>query len=88
MFLLLTNCLALFICDILKQVARVKYTTRPMTSKELAAAGVSPSREEIHGPGNIQCHTEDPAHSAAHDSGNREAGEIGSEGKSGGEEDL
>jgi hypothetical protein len=88
MFLLLMNCLALFICDILKQVARVKNTARPMTSEELAAAGVSLSGEEIHGPGNIQSHTEDPAHSAAHDSGNRQDGEIGSEGKSGGEEDL
>jgi hypothetical protein len=41
-----------------------------MTSKELAAAGLSPTREEIH------------------DSGSREDGEVRSEDKSGGEEDI
>jgi hypothetical protein len=59
-----------------------------MTSEELATTSVSPTGEEIHGPGNIQSRTEDPARSTARDSMNREEGEIGSESKSGGEEDL
>jgi hypothetical protein len=87
MFLLLTNCLAFFICDILKKVDHVKNTARPMTSEELTAAGVSPAGEEIHGPGNIQSRTECLDRSDAHDSRNR-GGEIGSESKSGGEKDL
>jgi hypothetical protein len=45
MFLFLMSCLAFFVCNILKQVARTKSTARPMTSEELAVVGVSPTRE-------------------------------------------
>jgi hypothetical protein len=88
MFLLLARCLAFSICHILKQVAHTRSTTRPMTSEEFAAAGVSPTREEIHNSENIQSRMEDPALSTIHDSGSREDGEIRSENKSDGEEDL
>jgi hypothetical protein len=59
-----------------------------MTLDELAAAGVSPTREEIRDSGNVQSRMDDPTPSTIHDSGNREDGEIRSENKSGGEEGL
>jgi hypothetical protein len=83
MFLVLTNCLAFSICNILNQVARTKSTARPMTSEELDAAGVSPTGEEVR-----DSRMEDPAHGTVHGSGSREEGEIRSMNKSGGEEDL
>jgi hypothetical protein len=88
MFLLYMSCLAFSICNILKQVARTKSTARPMTSEELAAAGVSPFGEEIRDSENIKSQMEDPAPGTIHDSGSREEGEIRSENKSGGEDDL
>jgi hypothetical protein len=60
-------------------VARTKSTARPMTSKELTVAGVSPTREEIHDFENIWSRMEDPAPGTIHDSGSREDGEIRSE---------
>jgi hypothetical protein len=88
MFLLLMICLAFSICNILKQVARTKSTARPMTLEELVAAGVSPTVEEIRDSENIQSHVEDPTPGTVHDSRSCEDGEIRSENKSGGKEDL
>jgi hypothetical protein len=82
MLLLLTNYVAFFICDILTQVARTKSTARPMTSEELATAGISPTGEDT------QSCMEDPTRCVACEPANREEGEIGSESISGGEEDL
>jgi hypothetical protein len=59
-----------------------------MTSEELAAAGVSSTREEIHESGKVQTRENDPAPEIVPDSGNREDGEIISEEKYGAEEDL
>jgi hypothetical protein len=59
-----------------------------MTSKELTVAGVSPTREEIHDFENIWSRMEDPAPGTIHDSESREDGEIRSENKFGGEEDI
>jgi hypothetical protein len=53
-----------------------------MTSEELAATGVSPTK------GNAPSSTNDLATEIIHDSGSREDGEIRSENKSGSEEDL
>jgi hypothetical protein len=59
-----------------------------MTSEELAAAGVSSTREEIHESGNVQTRENDPAPEIAPDSKKCEDGEIISEDKSGAEEDV
>jgi hypothetical protein len=82
MFLFLTSFPVFSICNILKQVALTKSTARPMTSEELAAAGVSPTE------GNSPSRANDPATEVIHDSGSHKDGEIRSENKSGGEEDL
>jgi hypothetical protein len=80
--------LTFFVRIILKQVARVKSTARPITSAELAVAGVSSTGEEIRESENIQSRVDDPAPDTIHDSKSREEWEIGSGNKSGGEEDL
>jgi hypothetical protein len=54
------NYLTISVRFILKQVARVKSTARPMTSKELAASGVSTTRIEIRESENIQSRVELP----------------------------
>jgi hypothetical protein len=59
-----------------------------MTSEELVAAGVPPTRKEIRDSENVQSRTDDPATGTVHDSGSREDEKIRSENKSGGEEDL
>jgi hypothetical protein len=53
-----------------------------MTSEELASTGVPPTGE------NAPSSTNDPAAEAIRDSGSREDGEIRSENRSGGDEDL
>jgi hypothetical protein len=59
-----------------------------MTSEELAATGISSTREEIHESGNVQSREDNPIPDTAPVSENREDGEIGSEDTSGAEEDL
>jgi hypothetical protein len=73
---------------ILKQVARVKSTARPMTSEELAVAGVPPTGIEIRESENIQSRVDVPVFDVVPDFGSQEEGEIGSGSKSGGEEHL
>jgi hypothetical protein len=73
---------------IIKQVARVKSTARPMTSEELAVAGVPPTGIEIRESENIQSRVDVPVFDVVPDFGSQEEGEIGSGSKSGGEEHL
>jgi hypothetical protein len=61
-------------------VARVKSTTRPITSEELAAADITPAEEEIQGTEIAQLPEDNPA-PAARGSENREEGEVRSERK-------
>jgi hypothetical protein len=65
-----------------EKVAHTKGTARLMTSEELASTGVPPTGE------NAPSSTNDPAAEAIRDSGSREDGEIRSENRSGGDEDL
>jgi hypothetical protein len=69
-------------------VARTKSTARPMTSEELASAGVSPTRERIHDSENVLSRVDCSTPGTAHDFGSHEDGEIRPMNKSGGEEDL
>jgi hypothetical protein len=59
-----------------------------MTSEELAAAGISSTREEVHGSENIQPQEDNPVPATVSDFENREDGEIRSEEKTVVEEDL
>jgi hypothetical protein len=52
-----------------------------MTLEELAAAGLSPNKEEVHGSENIHVQESDLGTAAIHDSENREEGEVRSEGE-------
>jgi hypothetical protein len=61
------------------QVARTKSTDRPMTSEELAAAGLSPNRDVPHEAEDIHVHESDLDNASARDSESREEGEVGSE---------
>jgi hypothetical protein len=52
-----------------------------MTSEELAAAGLSPNREEIRGSEDIHVRESDLGNISSHDSESREEGEVRSEGE-------
>jgi hypothetical protein len=52
-----------------------------MTSEELAAAGLSPNRDEVHGSEDIHVRESDLGNASAHDSETCEEGEIRSEGE-------
>jgi hypothetical protein len=52
-----------------------------MTSEELAAAGLSPNRDEVHGSEDIHVRESDLGNASAHDSETREEGEVRSEGE-------
>jgi hypothetical protein len=62
-------------------VDQTKSTARPMTSEELAAAGLSPNRDEVHGSEDIHVRESDLGNASAHDSETREDGEVRSEGE-------
>jgi hypothetical protein len=53
-------------------VVRTKSTARPMTSEELAVAGVPPTGEDTRDLGNIQSCADDPTVGSIPDSGIRE----------------
>jgi hypothetical protein len=63
------------------QVAQTKSTARPMTSEELAAAGLSPNRDEVHESEDIHVRESDLGNASAHESETREEGEVRSEGE-------
>jgi hypothetical protein len=73
---------------IVNKVARVKSTARPMTSAELAVAGLSPTAEQVHRPDDVQIQESNPIHDAIVGSENREDGEIRSEGEDLGDVDA
>jgi hypothetical protein len=52
-----------------------------MTSEELAAAGLSPNRDEVHEFEDIHVRESDLCNASAHDSKTREEGEVRSEGE-------
>jgi hypothetical protein len=52
-----------------------------MTSEELAAAGLSPNRDEVHGPEDFHVRESDLGNASAHDSDTHEEGEVRSEGE-------
>jgi hypothetical protein len=52
-----------------------------MTSEELAAASLSPNRDEVHGLEDIHVRESDLGNDSAHDSETREEGEVRSEGE-------
>jgi hypothetical protein len=52
-----------------------------MTSEELAAAGLSPNRDEVHGSEDIHVQESDLGNASAHDSETREVGKVRSEGE-------
>jgi hypothetical protein len=52
-----------------------------MTSEELAAAGLSPNRDEVHGSEDIHVWESDLGNGSAHDSETREEREVRSEGE-------
>jgi hypothetical protein len=59
-----------------------------MTSEELAVAGVPPTGEDTRNSGNVQSRADDPTAGTIPDSGIRKEGEIRSEDRFGGKEDL
>jgi hypothetical protein len=52
-----------------------------MTSEEVAAAGLSPNRDEVHGSEDIHVRESDLGNASAHDSETSEEGEVRSEGE-------